>query len=77
MSKKRTISDHNIIDIIQRDIKEMDSDNLEALIEHMYPVKATYNPETELVEIVVEQSQVGVSVEEIFGETNSKLFEDE
>lgn len=74
MNQTRKIADHNIIDIIGRDIQEMDADSLEALIEFMYSVKATYDPMTELIEITVDASQ---NIEEIFGEKNIILFENE
>jgi len=77
MSNKRKIADHNIVDIICRDIKEMDADSLEELIEHIYPVKATYDPETELVEIEIDTTQINGSIESTFGVTNIKLFESE
>lgn len=79
MSKTRKITDYNIIDIICRDIKQMDADSLEVLIEHMYPVKATYDPETELIELTIDPLKIdnSISIEEIFGEKDMKLFEED
>lgn len=71
MSKTYEITDSNIVDIIKRDIEQMDADSLEGLIEYMYNVKATYDAMLEGFQI--EPQENSVSVEETFGE-DIRLF---
>jgi len=42
---------------IIEDIKEMDSDALKYLVEHMYPVKAKFNDDCETIHIKVDSEQ--------------------
>jgi len=53
---------------IIEDIKEMDSDALKYLIEHMYPVKAEFNDDCETINIQVDSSETSedTTLQDIF-----------
>lgn len=54
-------------EVIINDIKEMDSDALKYLIEHMYPVHADFNDDCETIKITVDfQEAPGADLEDIF-----------
>ena len=72
MSKKRSISDDNLEAIILNDIKEMDKDALVDLIQYMYPVEVENNEDESYT---INSTDDNMSVEDIFGEKNSNLFE--
>ena len=53
---------------IIRDIRDMDADCLEGLVEYMYHVEATYEPETET--ILLKSKDEGLTIGEILGQSN-------
>jgi len=73
MSKKRIIANHNLEHIVLNDIKQMDGDAYEGLIEYMYGVRITNN---ENETYTLDPHDMGESIEDIFGD-NIKLFEKE
>ena len=65
--KSADVFHKDIEDRIIEDIREMDSDSLKYLIEHLYPVKAEFNEDCETIKITVnEQEAPGSDLEDIF-----------
>lgn len=66
-AKTADIFHKDMEDIIIKDIREMDSDALKYLIEHMYPVHADFNEDCETIKITVDEEQLsGADLEDIF-----------
>lgn len=76
MSKKRKISHHNLEHIILNEIKQMDSDFFESVVEYIYGhcIKVTKNKEEETYEA---ESTNGMDIEELFGEEYTKLLDND
>ncbi len=72
-SNKRIIADHNLEAIILKDIKEMDGDVYEGLIEYMYGVRVINNGDETYT---LEPHDMDENIEDVFGD-NIKLFEKE
>lgn len=65
--KKAEVFHKDMEDRIIQDIREMDSDGLQYLIEHMYPVHAEFDNDCETIIITIdEQEAPGADLEDIF-----------
>ena len=66
-AKTTDIFHEDMQDIIINDIRQLDSDGLKHLIEHLYPVKADFNDDCETINISINEDEApGVNLEDIF-----------
>jgi hypothetical protein len=66
-AKTTDIFHKDMEDRIIEDIREMDSDGLKYLIEHMYPVHAEFNDDCETIKITIDEHEApDANLEDIF-----------
>ena len=63
---KGEVNQSDIESRIIADIKEMDMDNLKALIEHMYPVNVSDKEGEEGETLIIESNQKDLTLDQIF-----------
>jgi len=56
-AKTTNIFHKDMEDRIIEDIREMDSDGLKYLIEHLYPVKAEFDDDCETINITIDEEE--------------------
>lgn len=66
-AKTTDIFHEDMQDIIINDIRQLDSDGLKYLIEHLYPVHADFNDDCETINISINEDEAsGADLEDIF-----------